>query len=293
MGKELHLSGAAQLALLEAFVERDASLRTTVHGRSMWPFVRDGDVVTIEPIRRRPPAVGEVVAVRHPRGANLVIHRVVGVDPGGWIVQGDACAAPDGVVPTGQVLGRIVAVERGGSPVRLGTGPSGPWVAALSRGGWLRRVQAALALPRRGAVVALTGAQGLGPFRRAGRRLLPVVEVERAGEEHPEGAAGAETWVARVRGAPVGRIRVTLGDEDGDDGRRAWLAGLDVRTRFRGLGVGERLVRAAIERARFLGARSVAVVVSSGDVRAIRLHEKVGFERAPDGSGRVVLRRAV
>jgi len=143
------------LSIVEAFAEAGVPLRTTVRGTSMTPFIRDGDVVVVDPIRGAPPCVGDVVAFRHPGTRRLTVHRIVGRDPAGWVLRGDGCPAADGVVPEADILGRVVTVERRGKPVRLGLGASGAWVAALSRGGWLRRLLVAAGLPRRGAGFAL------------------------------------------------------------------------------------------------------------------------------------------
>ena len=53
--------------------ERGASLRTPVHGWSMTPFIRDGDVVTIAPLGPTGPRLGEVLAVELAHGSLLVI----------------------------------------------------------------------------------------------------------------------------------------------------------------------------------------------------------------------------
>ena len=150
MGAELHLSGTGQVELLQAFAEKGAALRTTVHGTSMFPFVRDGDVVTIAPIGPSRVQVGEVVAIRHPGRGDLVIHRVVADLGSGWMTRGDACTTPDGVVAQGDLLGRITKVERRGRPVRFGAGRSGAWIASLSRGGWLGTGPGITTVPARG-----------------------------------------------------------------------------------------------------------------------------------------------
>jgi hypothetical protein len=43
-----------------------------------------------------------------------VIRKEVGQEGRWFTVQGDAAAQPDGVIPGGQVYGRVVAIERGG-----------------------------------------------------------------------------------------------------------------------------------------------------------------------------------
>lgn len=146
---ELRLTDEGQLGLLAAVTGRGAAFRTTVRGGSMSPFVRDGDVVTIEPRAGRIPGVGEVVAFAHPVHGRLVIHRVVARAAGGWLLRGDACAVPDGVVEESRVVGFVARVERRGRTVFAGVGRGGATVAVLSRSGTLGLLLRVARLPRR------------------------------------------------------------------------------------------------------------------------------------------------
>lgn len=68
-----------------------------IRGDSMLPTYETGDLVIVqsEPTY----AVGEIVAYRVPAGelgaGRLVIHRLIGVESGGFTVQGDNNPAPD------------------------------------------------------------------------------------------------------------------------------------------------------------------------------------------------------
>ncbi len=136
------LSGGGLLELMSATLARDTRFRFTARGFSMDPFVRDGDVLTIAPLRRRP-GLGRVVAVRDPATGRLVVHRVVAHVSGGVLVRGDGAGQADGVAGPGDVLGLVVAVERRGRHVRLGCGPERLPLSALSRAGLLVPVVAA------------------------------------------------------------------------------------------------------------------------------------------------------
>jgi hypothetical protein len=150
-GGEYALSGAGLLELMSAALARGACFRFTARGFSMDPFVRDGDVLTVARLRRRP-GLGQVVAVRGPATGRLVVHRVVAHASGGVLVRGDGAGQADGVTAPRDVLGVVVSVERGGRRVRLGRGLERLPLAALSRAGLLaplvagaRRLRHALA----------------------------------------------------------------------------------------------------------------------------------------------------
>lgn len=142
-GGVLSLSGDALRAFLTAVLDRDVPFRFTARGSSMFPFIRDGDVITLGPVRPLHPAsgrvarVGDVVAFRHPETDRLAIHRVVGRRSGALLVRGDNCAAPDGLVALEAVIGRVLRVEREGRIVALGRRPERLLIAWLARYGAL------------------------------------------------------------------------------------------------------------------------------------------------------------
>jgi len=97
------------LAALAASLSAEGrTLRLVARGRSMAPFIRDGETVLVGP-SRRPPRPGEVVLRRGP-GGTLLLHRVVRATAAGVVTRGDAAAAEDPPAPLQDVLGRAVAV---------------------------------------------------------------------------------------------------------------------------------------------------------------------------------------
>ena len=135
-GEELALSGRDLGALLEAVVSRGAPFRFRAKGSSMTPFIRDGDIVTVSPIKDRPPRPGDVVAFARPGSRKLVVHRVVGRREAGWLIKGDSYMHAEGPIPRDHVLGRVTRVERGGRRVLVGLGPERlliPWLSHHQR----------------------------------------------------------------------------------------------------------------------------------------------------------------
>jgi hypothetical protein len=148
---EFPLSGQALLELMRAVLARGLPFRFCARGWSMAPFIRDGDVITVSPLGRGLPRVGEVVAFVRPGGGHLVVHRVVARRDSALFIRGDSvpeCA--DGIIPPENLLGQVTRVTRNGQEVWLGLGPEGAVIAWLSRrrlltplGGWLAsRLQA-------------------------------------------------------------------------------------------------------------------------------------------------------
>ena len=128
--------------MLADVLARGVPFRFEARGYSMLPFIRDGDVVTIAPLRGRRARFGEVVAFAGPAGG-LVVHRVTARRQGVYEIRGDHLSGSDDVVPFAGVLGAVTRVERRGRPVRLGLGPERVLVGGLVRLGLLRPLVAA------------------------------------------------------------------------------------------------------------------------------------------------------
>lgn len=76
----------------------------------MWPAIRDGATVSVTPGAPRSLRAGDLVAFT--RGAALIVHRVVTVEPGGLRCRGDALGREDGLVAWADVLGRAAVIDQ-------------------------------------------------------------------------------------------------------------------------------------------------------------------------------------
>jgi signal peptidase I len=136
------------VAALTLLLREGRSVRFRAHGWSMFPAIRDGELITVAPLGGSPVRTGDIVLFRRRRGA--VAHRVVGVQVSHGrvmriLARGDAADSPDAPIAPERLLGRVIAVERSAA--------RGPRRVARSRamsrasGGVLRaghRVRAAL-----------------------------------------------------------------------------------------------------------------------------------------------------
>ncbi|MGD8625020.1 MAG: S24/S26 family peptidase [Anaerolineae bacterium] len=115
-------------------------VRFRASGQSMWPFVRDGDWVAIEPLEPAQARPGDILFYRTP-GGGLRLHRLIrrrGRD-GVFLPKGDAAHWLNEVwLEDLQILGRVVRLERGGRPVPI-AGLLYRWLGlgySLSRVAW-------------------------------------------------------------------------------------------------------------------------------------------------------------
>jgi len=104
--------GRTGVALVAHVVRQFGHARIRVTGASMLPSLWPGDDVTIERADPAEVRIGEVVA--YLRGDRLFVHRVAGHVAGYVVTRGDALRSADPPVACGDVIGRVVLVERGG-----------------------------------------------------------------------------------------------------------------------------------------------------------------------------------
>jgi hypothetical protein len=129
MGK---LSGKAMVALLRAVTENGKPFRFKASGFSMYPFIRNQDILTISPLPPGYPRFGNVVAFLHPETGKLVVHRVVGRMGDSYLTKGDNSSELDGLISESSILGYVTNVEREGRSISLCLGPERALIAFLS-----------------------------------------------------------------------------------------------------------------------------------------------------------------
>lgn len=100
----------------EEVLDRDGVLVYRTSGISMEPMLRQGrDLVTI---RAAKPGErfceNDVVLYYHAVGRKHALHRIVGVEPTGYIILGDNCISYEYDVPFDDVLGVLVSFVRDG-----------------------------------------------------------------------------------------------------------------------------------------------------------------------------------
>ncbi|MBN1483584.1 MAG: S24/S26 family peptidase [Chloroflexia bacterium] len=114
-------------ALTGELLRRDHTVRLRVRGWSMHPAIRDGEVVRIAPIRNRRLCLGQVLLCLGAAGRPFV-HRLVrrrwSEGQSLLCLASDCFPGPAEWIAARQVLGRVVAIERGGRRIPL-DGPRG------------------------------------------------------------------------------------------------------------------------------------------------------------------------
>jgi len=108
------------------------TIRIKAHGYSMYPCIKPGSMVLIEPLKVKGlPVPGEIIAIQRENG--LILHRLCRIvnnkEVAMYIARGDSNAYADDPVKIDKIAGRIVRAETTGenqelADIRINTRPN-------------------------------------------------------------------------------------------------------------------------------------------------------------------------
>lgn len=103
--------------IVSGLQEKDP-FRFKVTGNCMWPMIQKGDWVLIEPFRTDTEIqLGEIVLMD--RGADFVVHRLIGINNSEIVTQGDWSRIPDPTMKKERILGNVTFIEKSWCRLRL------------------------------------------------------------------------------------------------------------------------------------------------------------------------------
>jgi hypothetical protein len=118
IGGERRVDDAARIANA---LEKRGHVSMRVHGTSMLPWVRPGNIALIRQTSIENVRCGDIVLFR--RDTHLFVHRIVEkrglLDTTQLFSKGDAHPTSDGLVEEGQLLGRVVRIYKDGDGIDL------------------------------------------------------------------------------------------------------------------------------------------------------------------------------
>ena len=107
------------------------TIRIKAHGYSMYPSIKPGSLIIIEPLKvKGPPVPGEIIAIQRDRG--LIVHRLTRIIKKEGIplytARGDSNPYPDEPVKLSRIVGRVTGAEIAGentvrADIRINTKP--------------------------------------------------------------------------------------------------------------------------------------------------------------------------
>lgn len=104
---------------IEAMLEEGQQVILQISGDSMRPTLKPlRDVAILEPLQDWPPQRGDILFFKSTRSpSGYALHRVVRVETGGPVMNGDAQNWVEGPIARQQVLAKAVALLHDGEPI--------------------------------------------------------------------------------------------------------------------------------------------------------------------------------
>jgi signal peptidase I len=141
--REIILKSNEIAELSSRIVLNGGSFCFKAHGWSMYPFIRDGDVLTIQPADPSALKPGDIIFYTTSDN-RAVAHRIVGKKNRDnrimLLLRGDSLFGSDGWIQAEQIIGQVISLERRQKVMRLNRGllnwitklwvsihPIGPW----------------------------------------------------------------------------------------------------------------------------------------------------------------------
>jgi ribosomal protein S18 acetylase RimI-like enzyme/predicted nucleotidyltransferase len=137
--------------------------------------------------------------------------------------------------------------------------------------------------------------QGLHIYRRISRRLHPRLTIRELDEtamknagawltaDHTESRTARDIrvtrFIAKKGERVIGSVELVRRSEECYPHNGYWLSSLEVKTRYRGMGIGEELSHKVIEKSKKEEAKSLSLLVRMNNYQAIKLYRKLGFEK--------------
>lgn len=110
--QRLKISGKDFSFLIKAVVEKGASVKFKVTGKSMFPNILNKDILTLVPYKNTSPEVGDVVAIHVSANNQVFIHRIIKKMNGVFLLKGDNAFKSDGFFSGKSIVGYICNIER-------------------------------------------------------------------------------------------------------------------------------------------------------------------------------------
>lgn len=258
------------LKLSKEILTRGNKLRFQARGESMFPFIRDGDILEIEPAGEKKIRLGDVVFYRA-GDKHAVAHRIVKKITQGnksiFITKGDSGTGEGERVCHEQILGRVETVERAGRTIHINKGLNRllsrlyvgifPFLmTAKPIGSWM-----------------LPHIQGFKIYRYLAKRLVsPETFFQWVSSEDIGGCL-----LCKKKEMVIGRITIDNFSKDDSPYHGWWIFSTWVYWRYRRLDIGRRLTEMACDFAAHQGVPEVKLLVFKDSKAALNLYQKMGF----------------
>jgi signal peptidase I len=281
--------------LYKSLLDKAESFRIQVKGGSMFPFIRSGDWIELFPIKEISNVKKGDIILFVKEGC-FYVHRLIRKKGGFFVTKGDFSSYEDGNITEKDILAKVLYVQRNNSKLCLDSQLNRAISLIIANCGFF--IQLGVVFLRKAESLALRFIS----FIQACRLYRCVIKVfvnenvlirqmnledkEQLRDLYlvsmPDIMDGILNFdkdgfwlIAERKNKIVGAMTISKHEK----GRKLWLIfGLVVKPLFRGKGIGEKLVKEAIKKAKDSGALRIGLFVNTGSKAAVNLYKKAGFK---------------
>lgn len=300
--REINLDRNDLELLADGIMRKGGSFNFKARGFSMYPFIHDGDILTISPVSTNEIKSGDIILYKS-FDNRIVVHRVIGKTKINnheiLKVRGDALMGAPEYILTSQVIGKAIKQRRNSNVVDLQK-----LVSKFFAQIWL------ITYPIRSSTLYFIFTvkkflslifrlfQGLSLYRKLAQILIGekvnylVIADDFASLDNklkeffslfkmaPKSSMIYSYEISAYIGQKkVGSVALLKFDESNLFYPDWWLLGMEVRTPYRGAGIGKNLLYMAINKAFEVNANKVNLLVLRTNHIAINLYKKMGFKK--------------
>ena len=111
----IELSNISAGILIKELIRKNKRVKLKARGESMFPAIRDGDVITIAPPDPSKQETGDIVVCMDETSERILIHRIISKSQETITTKGDFCLKSDGARPKSSIIGYVCHIKNDSS----------------------------------------------------------------------------------------------------------------------------------------------------------------------------------
>ncbi|MDI6723987.1 MAG: signal peptidase I [Methanobacterium sp.] len=266
-------------------------------GSSMFPLIKNGDLVTIKPVNPYDLSTGDIIFFE--KNDSLILHRIIKEEKfkGKFITKGDNMPIRDPAVNSNEILGKLTSIERNGKIINLDTSLNKKFGVFIVEFHWiinplLRFFNSCLNFIPKALIHINSCLNSFKRIRKLKKHFKPdTIYYASSPDDFPllskfYGADlspttdGSFYYIAEHKGKLIGSLFVGSPWRENLSDDNWWIMSLTVLNQYKGMGIGEEMVLGAISELKIREIDKVLVNVFEDNKASLNLFKKIGFKDA-------------